>query len=557
MTEIMTSTGVFLDLSPDTEFEVTIENPMLADGRIAEPWSTDISFAPTATNKRAFGWIDALLLEPSVQEIGATIIVHGIHLWVGTLVYDGISDGKANYTFTSRDYSAEWSKKLYQLPFLGDKEYGVDYMRDVLAGTVDGVKAPLVVNRALVAEQATAEITEDDTTTTVYNNNRKYRNAFDITEPADGFIPAVTVSKILSQAFGGNAVVSDGLKGLFGSLAVLGTMWSSFLPVTKSGAYSLNIFDSFPDVTLSDFLKEICRMACAATYSHRGKFFIVGFNEIASSGNIIVWDDKVSDGFEASGTDRQGYSLSFRESSGTSSAATAKAYSLIDRLSKAGVPPSRYGSFYEYKTVEHTPSGEAYSLKWGRYAGATYEWLVDRLGDWGNYETEGGDPYDAAIDLTPAVCAPVYLMWKNSDLEYESRKGMTPIIDIPGIGASRPTYACITLIGNGQATDTGYVMGEDKIVDGYVVYGEDIDLGYSLKPEWFFEHYHKAFAGWLAKDRSTVRVDVDLSVYELAALKIWTKVSIYGRLYIISQMSVRMTAKVGSTLTVSCELISF
>ena len=58
------------------------------------------------------------------------------------------------------------------------------------------------------------------------------------------------------------------------------------------------------------------------------------------------------------------------------------------------------------------------------------------------------------------------------------------------------------------------------------------------------------------KDMSTVTVDVSLSVYELAALKIWSKVSIYGRNYLLSKISVRMTATSSGRLTASCELLT-
>lgn len=550
MTEILTSTGIFLDLSPDTEFEVTIENPMLGDDRVIEPWSTDIGFPPTATNKRAFGWIDALLLEPSVREIGATIIVYGIHLWTGTLVYDGISDGKANYTFTSRDYSAEWSKKLYQLPFLGDEYYGLEYMQRVLAGTVDGVKAPLVVNRALVASHGFVGES--------WNSNRKYRNAVDCGEPSDGFIPAVTVLKILSQALGERLDIGDGLKGLFGCLAVFGTMWSKFLPATKSGTYSLNVFDSFPDVGLNDFIEAICRMSCSAVYSYRGRQCLIGFEEVAASSDVAVWDDRVSDDFEVSGIDGQGYSLSLGDSSGTSIAGTDSVEYKVDDLSSVAGQASRD----EYRTVRHSRSGDVYSVKkLSSYLNSIVlkdvEWITDRLGGRDAYETAGEDIYDSKVDLKPAVCAPIKFSDQPFDTKAPYYTGMAPIIDIPGIEDSRPTSACIALLGHGQATDNGYVMTmEDGAASGKG-YGEDVDLGYRLEPEWLFEHYHKSFAEWLARRRSAIKVDVDLSVYELAALKIWTKVSIHGRLYVISKISVRMTARVSGTLTVSCELIAF
>ena len=547
MIEILTSTGVFLDLDPDTEFELTIENPILSDDRMPAPWSTDISFAPTAKNKRVFGWLDALLLEPTVREIGATIVAHGIHLLSGTLVYDGISDGKVKYTFTALDYSSEWSEKLYQLPFLGDKNYGIEYMQQVVAGSVDGVKAPVVVNRALVADASTTYESDGATITDTFNLNRKYRNASDMTEPSYGFIPAVTVSKILTQAFGNKVSADNNLKSLFGALVVFGSMWNKFLPMTKSGTYSLNVFDAFPDMSLSDFLEELCKMTCSAIYNYRGRLYIIGFEYIVSDADIIVWDDKVSDSFEVSGADKSGYSLSFKDSASGSSVSETVKYTQDD-LSKVG--EDTYG-IYEYRAVKHTHSGDIYSVKWDTTRG-TKEWLIDRLGGTEAYEREGDDMYDVSVDLIPAVCAPIKFYLGLSDY----RKGMAPIIEIPGIGDARPTDVYIALFGYGQATDNGYVMTMDSDTFGKG-YGDDINLGYSLKPEWLFEHYHKSYADWLAKDRSTVTVDVNLSIYELAALKIWSKVSIYGRIYIISQISIRMTAKIGSMLTVSCELISF
>lgn len=554
MIEVLTSTGVFLDLDPNTEFEITIENPMLDDDRTPAPWSTDIAFAPTAKNKRAFGWIDALFLEPSVREIGATIIAHGIHLWTGTLVYDGISDGKANYTFSGLDYSEEWSKKLYQLPFLGDEVSGVRYMKNVIAGTVDGVKAPIVVNRALVADSAFAIV--EGYRYPTFNTNRKYRNTYDCNVPANGFIAAVTVQKILSQALGDKLDISHRVKDLFNSLAVFGTMWSSYLPVTGSGEYSLNVFDSFPDVELSEFIKDICRMTCSAIYSYRGRFYIVGFEDIISESSPVVWDDKISDTFEVSGIDKQGYSLSFSDSSGTSLTGTEEAEYQVDNLS--GIEDIASGEYY---VVAHNRSGDVYSVKRAMYreSSATtpvcVEWMSDKLGGQAAYETGGDDKYDSSVGLKIAVCTPI--MARRGVLEESSYyEGMAPVIDIPGVGDSRPTTAYVAVLGQAQATDNGYVMTMDGSAFG-AGHGDDVNLGYSLNPEWLFKRYHQYFASWLARDRSMVKVDVALSVYELAALKIWSKVSIYGQTYIISKISVRMSAKIGSTLTVNCELISF
>lgn len=69
MVDILTSTGILLDISPDAEFDLTIENPIFSDERISAPWSTDIAFLPTLRNKRAFGYMGALMSAPSVTEL--------------------------------------------------------------------------------------------------------------------------------------------------------------------------------------------------------------------------------------------------------------------------------------------------------------------------------------------------------------------------------------------------------------------------------------------------------------------------------------------------------
>ena len=78
MTGIRTSDGVWLDLAPDAEFELTIENPLLRDDRTPSSWSTDITFPPTTLNKRVFGYLGALMTEPSVKRLGATIASGGL-----------------------------------------------------------------------------------------------------------------------------------------------------------------------------------------------------------------------------------------------------------------------------------------------------------------------------------------------------------------------------------------------------------------------------------------------------------------------------------------------
>ena len=145
MVDILTDTGVFLDLDPDAEFEITIENPLLQEDRIPVPFSTAIAFLPTPTNKRVFGYLDTMMLEPTVRELAATILAGGIPLYAGTLVYDSIDeDGRINYTFSGKDLQEEWSTKLWELPGLSwDENDGYDYQSFLAALKADQQEAEL------------------------------------------------------------------------------------------------------------------------------------------------------------------------------------------------------------------------------------------------------------------------------------------------------------------------------------------------------------------------------------------------------------------------------
>lgn len=538
MVDILTSSGILLDIAPAAEFDIVIENPIFTDDRVPAPWSTDIAFLPTLKNRRTFGYIGAMMSIPTVTELSATIIVQGIHLVSGTLMFDGVSDGNLNYTFTSGGISSGWSEKLFELPFLGDRTDGISYMQEVLAGKIEGIAAPVIVNAALSADT--------DWNIDEYNINRKYRNAADTREPLNGFIPAISVSRLIAHA-GMSPDICEDLQGMFGSLCVLGTMWTNYPPFTKSGSYSLNLTDSLPDISLKDFITEVCKMCCAAVFVHRGQVHIVSFRSIAESSVSAVWDERVSDSFETEFSEGVGYSLSYdggAENTGTESISEQEVTALMnvfDYFNKTGDVP-------QYLSVTHKLSGVIYSVGFDRVTSPSDDkkqagnYLSSKLSGFVKYETgDSEDTEDVSIRLTPAPCAPA--KYQISGTVYLK---MTPVVTIPGVGASRPSDAVITLVAAGQGTDSGYVIGA----------AGDIDAGLRLDPAWLFSRYHKAYAEMKSKGMTTVTVDVDMTVYELAMLKVWSKISIYGKVYLISRLSARLTARTAERMTVSCELVA-
>ena len=88
MIEIITASGVSLDIDPSYEFEIEMENPMLDDTHIPIAYSTSIAFLPTAKNKAAFGYLAAMYREPEVKQLSVSIHAGGIPLFWGRLEYD-------------------------------------------------------------------------------------------------------------------------------------------------------------------------------------------------------------------------------------------------------------------------------------------------------------------------------------------------------------------------------------------------------------------------------------------------------------------------------------
>lgn len=521
--------GTFLDISPDAEFELTYENPILDGDRIPAPWTTDINFPPTQTNKRTFGYLGAMLAEPKVKELATTLVVHGIHFMNGTLIYDGIDkDGNLIYTFSGRDLESLWATKLWALPKLGSETMGIVYMQETIAGVIDGVSAPLIVNKALSADKGFSAREK--------NINKKYRNTPDTREPNEGYIPAVSVMKLLQDA-GLDIIVSNSIVHIARILSVLGTWWTTWKPATRTG-YTLNVLDSMPDVRMVDLIKDFCAMTCSSVFIHQGKIYIKSFNDVVSAEDAEDWDGKVSDIFSISKIEKESYAFGYSGSSDASD--VSENPEMEEQPSLRGILEA---ASEEYRVLVHKPSGSIYSCKHSTEEGSE-EVLIDKLSSFAKVSAESDENvHNVAIGLEPAASAPVHYGYDKTLI-----KRMAPVISIPGVGSDRPSKACVTLISSLQGTDNGFIINPN-------VMPADLNIGLSLEPEALFERYHKSFAEWISEDRCELSVSVNMSIYELYALPLWRVVRLAGRKHIISKISVRMSAEHGAASEINCNLI--
>ncbi len=563
MVDILTDNGIFLDLDPEAEFELTIENPLLQDDRIPVPFTTAIAFLPTPTNKAVFGYLGAMMLEPAVKQLAVTIHVGGVPFAAGTLEYDGIDeDGRINYTFSGKDPETAWGSKIWETPGLSwsedDYEDYSAFMDALKADEVTGVHLPPIVDESMVAEPGYRTVESGSAAATgQINYNQKYRNQPDVSTLPE-IVPAIELGAIL-----GSAVSYTGMQGMTAFLqrvVIFGTNWGIALPPTRMPYFEYDAAKTLPDITVTDLLLAVCRMLCAAVYQDGAGFRLMPASDVLDGADPLDWDNKVSDIFRSSRAEKSGYELKYTSdvsdsSSQSSDVGSIEESAMTDVLGDAGE---------DYQAVLHSGTKDLYSLKLaegvqinnasGSLVGTVQEIFIDRCDQVGAAQEEDGlsDVKSVDIGLSLAKCAPVRRHWllRGSSWSLSSDVNMAAILPLPAYGAERPTEAYIALYGNGQASDKGVVIADPSSESS-----ADQSMGISLAPEALYQAYHTEFAAWLAKDRQILSVDLNLTVPELAAFRMWKAVRVRSRNFLVSKMSVRISMS-AEGVDVSAELIS-
>lgn len=563
MVDILTDAGVFLDLDPDAEFEITIENPLLQEDRIPVPFSTAISFLPTHTNKAVFGYLDAMMLEPTVKQLGASILVGGVQLYTGFLVYDSIDEnGRINCTFSGKDPKTELGAKLWELSGLSwDQEDGYDYesfLAALKADRIPGVHLPPVVDGALTAEPGfRATPANYRPGRSQVNYNQKYRNQPDALDFSET-VPAVELGAIL----GGIVSFSDipGAAAFLQGVVVFGTNWMANRPSTKVPYFLYDAAATLPDITLADLLLDVCRMLCGAVFQDGGRFCLIPSASVLAAADLLDWDGRVSDMYRSSRENRIGYELDFEKEN------TASERNADTAASAATLCGILAAAREDYDVVKHSTLADLYSMKKADAVqinrqgsrqetipvGTVLEILIDRCDRTGaKREAEGTEETKTIkVGLHLAKCVPVRRHWFPNNTNLASDTRMAAVLTLPAFGAERPKEAYIALYANGQACDKGVVIADPDNTSS-----ADLTVGDSLTPEALFERYHQAYAAWLAKDRQLLSVDVNLSPIELASFRMWQAVRVRSRNFLVSKLSVRVAASADG-VDVSADLIS-
>lgn len=534
MIEIRTNGGVYLDLAPDAEFDIEMNNPLLESDRIPVAFSTAIPFPPSEVNRRAFGYLPAMLLPPSVMKSGATILFGGIPLMNGVLEYDSVDeDGNLVYTFNEKNVQDFLDTKLYNLdlPKGGPSEpmTAAGLASRIVAGNETGIGAPALYD----PEGAVTKYHNDP----LDNNTR--------------FTPCISFSRLFSGA--SFLKLDTSIQGLWGNLSVLG-LHKPFTGKLRGYDDTLSIADTLPDISLLDLVKEFCKMTCSAVFVSSGTYRIVPFMTILGS-DSVDWDDKIADGHSFAAEKAMGYAFGYSKEDSdndgvTSSEEITDVSSLKGVLNSGAYPPA---------VVRHAQTQDIYSVPvW--FAGSARDQTCDLLHvNQEEYDTEiDGEKQDNSLSVRMIRNVPIRFVqveWEEDDGDpvnggyYEitdSIYRMCGIVSFPADGAERSTE---TIIG---CYELGQLVGKGL---GMTSAGNDKSIGQSIDAHALYAQYHEDYEAWLSQDRQVVSVDLALDVPDIVSFRMWKTVCVRNRLFLVKRLTLHLSARMARVLS-SCELIS-
>ena len=559
MISIETKYGVSLDLAPDFEFQMEIEQPLLSDDRMPVPFTTDIAFPPTETNKREFGYIPAMMLEPKFRDLEVTIFVSGFPIMRGHLVYAGIEDGNLQYTFTGSEKMDSWNENI-------DFDLSEVYT-DATVGHGTDFACPVIINESAVAKV----LLDTDQTSEHITYDNKYRNynalrinlASGLAAPRPIASPVMRIRYLLQQM--GLSIESFPEDGpLRTNLNIMGILCQyKAQAISSSLGATVNLSgENAPKITYSDVLRELLKMHCCALYSERGKLAIHSANELFDASPAINLDGRISDIFTSTPEPATRYSFSFENSdenkfdsksaSGSDQEDEIIRVNTLDDL-KTAIESADPGEYKSYKVDE---MGDTFSVRRHTRSGThTFYNNIRELIDADNiYHDMGGTSdngitADDSLELKSGwelVRCTIDCLFANSQNPLVKRYVMAPVIPAQSVEDERGDKVYVGLIRANNAENQQFCQFVDK---GFFFNNDSGEgLTGNITPGFLYRNLHKKFAEWLgrsgAETRQYVRAELDLTAPEIFSISLSRPVYFLGRKWMIKKIA--LTFRAGS-----------
>ena len=574
--------GRTLDITPGQEITLTLENPLFADDRMPVAVSTGIEFPLSPTNKVEFRFVDVMMIPPAVQKIPAAIIFEGFELFSGELQFDEFSDGTLKYTFVGADATEAFSGNIHEIAC---RDYGgmamSTFVQNARKGDYPDIGLPMIVRKANSAKieyptaAGEAECSSID----------KYANYLYTDTPY--IIPAIKAAYLLEKIHP-RLIFPSQIQDYLDRMAILGTYkpeaWQNdrygipYTTPSRNNPYigdGFNAAEALPEMTKAEFIANILKMFCATIFPEKGYYNVRTNSSILQDKTFIDWTQKVSDIYAIVAGEAGGYSLEY--ANGEQNYDPAKEEDFGEELAQSIYSASNYEELIskfrtsdDYVDVRVTFSGNVYSgkavkayLYWSRSPGVmgkpifnkteTSIPLIDIVFQANVNKVElsegGGDgqSYENNIGFICTPCIPANvatLIYVESTHSQVTLRTMAPVVDIPTVGGNRPSDVYIGLLIENNFFDQGnYFTRPEPYIDGGT---EMSNTRYSIAiggTNGLYAKFHETFAQWQVKKKDSVKADVVLSPADIAQLKLWRKIMLYNRLFLIKTMEITLSDK--------------
>lgn len=568
MIEIITKDGISLDLSPDAEFEIEIENPMLDDSHIPVPFSTAISFLPTLTNKKVFGYIGAMMLEPAVTEVEVFFFSGGIPLLEGSLIFDGIEDGMLNYSLVGKDIEKELDKYIHTSKGLTNAigvKQGSDGIigeaRELIERAQSGDRTldfgmPLIVCKTHVMKNDTPN-TDNTPNVNEIDPKVKFRN-YDgdkyLPVPA---APAVRIKAILDSVLPKMDVVLSSQR-LYDSLAIVALYLTEeseygWKKIDNTRTLRFDVASMLPEIKAKDLLINTLKILCASLFRDGSRFVIRQHSDIIGNNYTVDWDDKISDVYSLATEEPRIYSFGYADYDNENDFTPDPDEKISGYLGMRGIVSSSGND----KLIRDIQTNDVFTVDKKRHlADIVFQYLQPE-----KEEEDSDNMYDASSDFRLVKCIPVNRRTvetfhsgppsRPTYTDIVSAYRICPRIDFPSLGLERPKEVYIGTLVHNQLTDKG------QIPEGSELYEDDFDdydgivtdydfpnrpTGLSITPGDLLNGPHHAFAEWLGKRRQSISAELNLTNADISGFRMWQKVLIRQRPFIVKKLILTFSA---------------
>ncbi len=564
MLEFITTGGRPVDVLPNQEVAITIENAFFSTDRIPVLWTTDVDLAASRPNCDLYGYPNGTLISPQRREINVEMRINSIPVMLGTLKLLGPAENCLKASFAGVAIEDSLSGSLHEAAFakwnfgklrdiIDDKTLYNEVMYGAGAGTRPDFATPLMVRNSMKGEE---DIFCDMATTKVKEH---YATKF-LNSPVGNFlIPVVRLKYILQTVFPDCEIDEEfaayinkiGIVAPYRKNGSLADYATGCLDKDDDGNYILDLADAMPNISIEEFVKNIL-MAFGATIfiTNEGKRMI-GNKTIIQSTDFDDWTYKIQDDVEQEFEDGQAYEYGFSSGKDVEIKGTVIECATIADCLKAGE-----GAVVHCAETQDYYTVVVKSIKVGMTNGESWTSKQTYL----SYLKQGGmtaeesatgknDAVSAQCSFIPVESWPYLFFSPFSWAGTVSTSVMTPVVETPAVGGTRPSdiyfgtlealddVSVPSQFANAIQLTSNGCYGYGWLMSIFLAGPTPLNLqganGLSAK-------FHHAYKEWLATPKDMTRVQVNFTASDIANLRIWRKVMIQNLLFFIRSLTITL-----------------